>query len=92
MAFIAAFQMEEVDHEARIVELHFELANLKQGETENCRFYCRFYCPSRHFSKKAPWFSGRGYRRWGTCYWKYALDSDESFYTFKKIPPSALGK
>lgn len=27
--------MEEVDNEARIVELRLELANLKQGETEN---------------------------------------------------------
>ena len=47
----------EVDHEARIVKSLLELANLKQGETE----HCWFYCPSRHFSEKAPWFSGRGW-------------------------------
>ena len=34
-AFITTFQMDEVDNEARIVELRLELANLKQGNTEN---------------------------------------------------------
>lgn len=34
-AFTTAFQMEEVDNEARIFELRLKLANLKQGETEN---------------------------------------------------------
>lgn len=35
LAFNVSFQIEEVDNEARIVELRLELANLKQGETEN---------------------------------------------------------
>ncbi len=34
-AFITTFQMDEVDNEARMVELRLELANLKQGDTEN---------------------------------------------------------
>lgn len=34
-AFTVAFQMDEVDNEARIVELRLELADLKQRETEN---------------------------------------------------------
>ena len=50
--------MEKVDHEARIVELHLELANLKQGETENI---ADFIARAEHFSKKAPWFLGQGW-------------------------------
>ena len=34
-AFITTFQMDEIDNEARMVELRLELANLKQGDTEN---------------------------------------------------------
>ncbi|MCJ1345755.1 hypothetical protein MMC31_003964 [Peltigera leucophlebia] len=34
-AFTPAFQMDEVDDETRISELRLELANMKQGETEN---------------------------------------------------------
>ena len=52
--------MEKVDHEARIVELHLELANLKQGETENIAdFIAR--ADIKYFSKKAPWFLGQGW-------------------------------
>ena len=43
----------EVDHEARIVKLHLELANLKEGETENI---ADFIARADILAKKLPGF------------------------------------
>lgn len=50
MAFTTAFQMEEMDNKAYIIELQLELANLKQEKTKNIiKFIAKINVLAREF-------------------------------------------